>query len=88
MLVELKMEPLTKMFYLIVLVLFILCYLFLISDEIKKSLNLFVIIIGTVLTVTIILALIIQNKTSILQGLIILVGLGLMVESIREINQL
>ncbi|CEN28608.1 MAG: hypothetical protein L0F95_00385 [Lactococcus sp.] len=76
------------MFYLIVLVLFILCYLFLISDEIKKSLNLFVIIIGTVLTVTIILALIIQNKTSILQGLIILVGLGLMVESIREINQL
>lgn len=76
------------MFYLIVLVLFILCYLFLISDEIKKSLNLFVIIIVTVLTVTIILALIIQNKTSILQGLIILVGLGLMVESIREINQL
>ncbi len=76
------------MFYLIVLVLFILCYLFLISDEIKKNLNLFVIIIGTVLTVTIILALIIQNKTSILQGLIILVGLGLMVESIREINQL
>ncbi|MBR6896352.1 hypothetical protein GYN14_10485 [Lactococcus piscium] len=76
------------MFYLIVLVLFILCYLFLISDEIKKSLNLFVIIIGTVLTVTIILALIIQNKTSILQGLIILAGLGLMVESIREINQL
>ena len=76
------------MFYLIMLVLFILCYLFLISDEIKKSLNLFVIIIGTVLTVTIILALIIQNKTSILQGLIILVGLGLMVESIREINQL
>ncbi|MCJ1995729.1 hypothetical protein GYN67_03350 [Lactococcus piscium] len=76
------------MFYLIVLVLFILCYLFLISDEIKKSLNLFVIIIGTVLTVTIILALIIQNKTSILQGLIILIGLGLMVESIREINQL
>ena len=58
------------------------------SDEIKKSLNLFVIIIGTVLTVTIILALIIQNKTSILQGLIILAGLGLMVESIREINQL
>lgn len=76
------------MFYLIVLVLFILCYLFLISDEIKKSLNLFVIIIVTVLTVTIILALIIQNKTSILQGLIILAGLGLMVESIREINQL
>lgn len=76
------------MFYLIVLVLFILCYLFLISDEIKKSLNLFVIIIGTVLTVTIIVALIIQNKTSILQGLIILIGLGLMVESIREINQL
>lgn len=76
------------MFYLIMLVLFILCYLFLISDEIKKSLNLFVIIIGTVLTVTIILALIIQNKTSILQGLIILAGLGLMVESIREINQL
>ena len=76
------------MFYLIVLVLFILCYLFLISDEIKKSLNLFVIIIGTVLTVTIILALIIQNKTSILQGLIILAGLVLMVESIREINQL
>ena len=76
------------MFYLIVLVLFILCYLFLISDEIKKSLNLFVIIIGTVLAVTIILALIIQNKTSILQGLIILAGLGLMVESIREINQL
>ena len=76
------------MFYLIVLVLFILCYLFLISDEIKKSLNLFVIIIGTVLTVTIILALIIQNKTSILQGLIILAGIGLMVESIREINQL
>ncbi len=76
------------MFYLIVLVLFILCYLFLISDEIKKSLNLFVIIIGTVLAVTIIVALIIQNKTSILQGLIILAGLGLMVESIREINQL
>ena len=76
------------MFYLIVLVLFILCYLFLISDEIKKSLNLFVIIIGTVLAVTIILGLIIQNKTSILQGLIILIGLGLMVESIREINQL
>lgn len=76
------------MFYLIMLVLFILCYLFLISDEIKKSLNLFVIIIGTVLTVTIILALIIQNKTSILQGLIILIGLALMVESIREINQL
>lgn len=76
------------MFYLIVLVLFILCYLFLISDEIKKSLNLFVIIIGTVLTVTIILALIIQNKTSILQGLIILIGFGLMVESLREISQL
>ncbi|MGX7048934.1 hypothetical protein RU86_GL000919 [Lactococcus piscium] len=76
------------MFYLIMLVLFILCYLFLISDEIKKSLNLFVIIIGTVLAVTIILGLIIQNKTSILQGLIILIGLGLMVESIREINQL
>ncbi|MCJ1976599.1 hypothetical protein [Pseudolactococcus paracarnosus] len=76
------------MFYLIVLVLFILCYLFLISDEIKKSLNLFVIIIGTVLAVTIIVALIIQNKTSILQGLIILIGFGLMVESLREISQL
>ena len=75
------------MFYLIVLVLFILCYLFLIPDEIKKSLNLFVIIIGSVLSVTIVLGLIIQNKTSILQGLIILSGLALMFIALREINQ-
>ncbi|MDN6084871.1 MAG: DUF3165 family protein [Lactococcus plantarum] len=75
------------MFYLIVLVLFILCYLFLIPDEIKKSLNLFVIIIGSVLAVTIVLGLIIQNKTSILQGLIILSGLALMFIALREINQ-
>ncbi|MGX7047040.1 hypothetical protein ACWN83_08455 [Pseudolactococcus plantarum] len=75
------------MFYLIVLVLFILCYLFLIPDEIKKSLNLFVIIIGSVLSVTIVLGLIIQNKTSILQGLIILSGLALMIIALREINQ-
>lgn len=75
------------MFYLIVLVLFILCYLFLIPDEIKKSLNLFVIIIGSVLAVTIVLGLIIQNKTSILQGLIILSGLALMIIALREINQ-
>ena len=74
------------MFYLIVLVLFILCYLFLIPDEIKKSLNLFVIIIGSVLAVTIVLGLIIQNKTSILQGLIILSGLALMFIALREIN--
>ena len=76
------------MFYLAVLALFVLCYLFLAPDEIKKSLNLFVVIIGTVLAVTIIISLIIQNKTSIIQGLIILAGLVLMVESIREINQL
>ncbi|MDD3014895.1 DUF3165 family protein [Lactococcus chungangensis] len=76
------------MFYLVVLALFVLCYLFLAPDEIKKSLNLFVVIIGTVLAVTIIISLIIQNKTSIIQGLIILAGLVLMVESIREINQL
>ena len=76
------------MFYLGVLALFVLCYLFLAPDEIKKSLNLFVVIIGTVLAVTIIISLIIQNKTSIIQGLIILAGLVLMVESIREINQL
>lgn len=76
------------MFYLVVIALFVLCYLFLAPDEIKKSLNLFVVIIGTVLAVTIIISLIIQNKTSIIQGLIILAGLVLMVESIREINQL
>ena len=76
------------MFYLVALGLFVLCYLFLASDEIKKSLNLFVAIIGTVLAVTILISLIVQNKTTILQGLIVLVGLGLMVESIREINQL
>lgn len=76
------------MFYLVVLALFVLCYLFLAPDEIKKSLNLFVVIIGTVLAVTIIISLIIQNKTSIIQGLIILAGFVLMVESIREINQL
>ena len=76
------------MFYLVVLALFVLCYLFLAPDEIKQSLNLFVVIIGTVLAVTIIISLIIQNKTSIIQGLIILAGLVLMVESIREINQL
>lgn len=76
------------MFYLVVLALFVLCYLFLAPDEIKKSLKLFVVIIGTVLAVTIIISLIIQNKTSIIQGLIILAGLVLMVESIREINQL
>ena len=76
------------MFYLVALGLFVLCYLFLASDEIKKSLNLFVAIIGTVLAVTIVISLIVQDKTTILQGLIVLVGLGLMVESIREINQL
>lgn len=76
------------MFYLVALGLFVLCYLFLASDEIKKSLNFFVAIIGTVLAVTIVISLIVQNKTTILQGLIVLVGLGLMVESIREINQL
>ena len=76
------------MFYLVALGLFVLCYLFLASDEIKKSLNLFVAIIVTVLAVTIVISLIVQNKTTILQGLIVLVGLGLMVESIREINQL
>lgn len=76
------------MFYLVALGLFVLCYLFLASDEIKKSLNLFEAIIGTVLAVTIVISLIVQNKTTILQGLIVLVGLGLMVESIREINQL
>lgn len=76
------------MFYLVALGLFVLCYLFLASDEIKKSLNLFVAIIGTVLAVTFVISLIVQNKTTILQGLIVLVGLGLMVESIREINQL
>ena len=76
------------MFYLVALVLFVLCYLFLASDEIKKSLNLFVGIIGTVLAVTIVISLIVQNKTSILQGLVVLAGLVLMVESIREINQL
>lgn len=75
------------MFYLIVLVLFILCYIFLISDEIKKSLNLFVIIIGSVLSVTIVVGLVIQNKTTILQGMIILLGLALMIEVLREINQ-
>lgn len=76
------------MFYLVVLALFVLCYLFLAPDEIKKSLNLFVGIIGTVLAVTIVISLIIQNKTSIIQGLVLLAGLFLMVESIREINQL
>jgi hypothetical protein len=76
------------MFYLIVLALFGLFYLFLASDEIKKSLNLFVGIIGSVLAVTIVIALIVQNKTSILQGLIILAGLALLFESLREINQL
>ena len=76
------------MFYLVALGLFVLCYLFLASDEIKKSLNLFVAIIGTVLAVTIVISLIVQNKTTILQDLIVLAGLGLMVESIREINQL
>ena len=76
------------MFYLVALGLFVLCYLFLASDENKKSLNLFVAIIGTVLAVTIVISLIVQNKTTILQGLIVLAGLGLMVESIREINQL
>ena len=76
------------MFYLVALGLFVLCYLFLASDEIKKSLNLFVAIIGTVLAVTIVISLIVQNKTTIFQGLIVLAGLGLMVESIREINQL
>ena len=75
------------MFYLVALGLFVLCYLFLASDEIKKSLNLFVAIIGTVLAVTIVISLIVQNKTTILQGLIVLVGLGLMVESIREIKK-
>ncbi|MGO3635062.1 MAG: hypothetical protein ACTIOO_01960 [Pseudolactococcus laudensis] len=53
-----------------------------------KSLNLFVGIIGTVLAVTIVISLIIQNKTSIIQGLVLLAGFFLMVESIREINQL
>ena len=76
------------MFYLVALGLFVLCYLFLASDEIKKSLNLFVAIIGTVLAVTIVISLIVQNKTTILQGLIVLAGLCLMVESLREINQL
>ena len=76
------------MFYLVVLGLFVLCYLFLASDEIKKSLNLFVGIIGIVLAVTIVISLIIQNKTSILQGLVVLAGIILMVESIREIKQL
>lgn len=76
------------MFYLVVLALFVLCYLFLAPDEIKKSLNLFVGIIGTVLAVTIVISLIIQNKTSIIQGLVLLAGLFLMVESIREIKQL
>ena len=76
------------MFYLVVLALFVLCYLFLAPDEIKKSLKLFVGIIGTVLAVTIVISLIIQNKTSIIQGLVLLAGFFLMVESIREINQL
>ncbi len=76
------------MFYLVVLALFVLCYLFLAPDEIKKSLNLFVGIIGTVLAVTIVISLIIQNKTSIIQGLVLLAGVFLMVESIREIKQL
>lgn len=76
------------MFYLVVLALFVLCYLFLAPDEIKKSLNLFVGIIGTVLAVTIVISLIIQNKTSIIQGLVLLAGFFLMVESIREIKQL
>lgn len=76
------------MFYLVVLALFVLYYLFLAPDEIKKSLNLFVGIIGTVLAVTIVISLIIQNKTSIIQGLVLLAGLFLMVESIREIKQL
>ena len=76
------------MFYLVVLALFVLCYLFLAPDEIKKSLNIFVGIIGTVLAVTIVISLIIQNKTSIIQGLVLRAGFFLMVESIREINQL
>lgn len=76
------------MFYLVVLALFVLCYFFLVSDEIKKSLNLFAIIIGSVLAVTIVVSLIIQNKIAILQGIIVLAGLVLMVESLREINQL
>ncbi|CCK19426.1 hypothetical protein [Pseudolactococcus laudensis] len=76
------------MFYLVVLALFVLCYLFLAPEEITKSLNLFVGIIGTVLAGTIVISLIIQNKTSIIQGLVLLAGLFLMVESIREIKQL
>ncbi|GFH40287.1 DUF3165 family protein [Lactococcus insecticola] len=76
------------MFYLVVLALFIMFYLFLAPDDIKKNLNLFIGIIGSVLSVTIVISLIISNKTSILQGLVILAGLALMVESIREINQL
>ncbi|GAX47222.1 DUF3165 family protein [Pseudolactococcus reticulitermitis] len=76
------------MFYLVVLTLFVLCYLFLAPDDIKKSLNIFVAIIGTVLAVTIIISLIVQNKTTILQGIVVLAGVTLMIESIREINQL
>ncbi|GFH42108.1 hypothetical protein Hs30E_06590 [Lactococcus hodotermopsidis] len=76
------------MFYLIILALFVLFYIFLAPDEIKKNLNLFVVIIGAVLAVTVVIGLIVQNKTSILQGLVILAGLALMAEGIREINQL
>ncbi|MDR1605628.1 MAG: hypothetical protein LBS41_00810 [Streptococcaceae bacterium] len=76
------------MFYLIALGLFVLCYLFLASDEIKTSLNLFVGIIGTVLAITIIIALIVHNKTSILQALIVIAGIALMFQTLREINRL
>lgn len=76
------------MFYLVLLVPAALVYFFLISDELKKMLNIFFVLCMMTVLLTIVAGFIFNYHYNIFEVLLYLIAVVLLVESIREIEKM
>lgn len=76
------------MFYLVLLIPAVLAYFFLLSDELKKTLNIFFILGAITVILTAVVGFVFNYHYNILEIIFYLVAVILLVEGIREIEKM
>lgn len=76
------------MFYLVLLIPAVLVYFFLLSDELKKTLNIFFILGAITVILTAVVGFVFNYHYNILEIIFYLVAVILLVEGIREIEKM
>jgi len=76
------------MFYLVLLILLGLIYIFLLPEDIKKFMNVFVLVGGITLFITIMLGLVFRYHYSLFEILFYAIAIVLLVECLRELQGL